>query len=190
MRHLGAIREARRTGECLRGVHAECPHMLGFGTGFNLSKLRPDLGINLCTCDCHASCPVCDTRQMAALLKTVTVRTWRESCTCLGAAAMRSQWEQDGFEPADTDELWNKSRQRQQANREAFDATRAQAAGKSREQIEELYLAELHARGQQTPPREALNATVAAISGNLLPVARIMGQVVIDLVKSFRGTRL
>jgi hypothetical protein len=163
--------------------------MLAIGTGFSLSKLRPDLGVNLCTCNCHASCPVSDDRQMAALLKTVTVRTWRESCVCPGAPAMRSQWEQDGFEPPDTDELWNQSRQRQQSNREAFDAAKAQAAGKSREQIRELYLAELHARGQRTPPQEALDAAVAAITGNPLPTARIMGQAVIGLAKSFRGPR-
>jgi hypothetical protein len=186
-RHLDSVRQMMRTPACVRGRHAECPHLFGFGTGFNLSKLRPDLGVSLCACDCHASCPVSDDKQLAALLVSVTARTWRESCTCPGADAERSRWEQEGFEPADTDEVWDRSRQRQQSIQEAFDAAKAQAAGKSREQIRELYLAELHARGQQTPQQEALDATVAAIAGNPLPTARIMGRAVIDLVKSFRG---
>lgn len=189
-RQLDAVRQTMRTPACVRGRHVECPHLFGIGTGFNRSKLRPDLGVSLCSCDCHASCPVSDDKQLAALLVSVAARTWRESCTCPGAEAERSRWEREGFDPTDTDKEWDRSRQRQQSIREAFEAAKEQAAGKSREQVRELYLAELHARGQQPPQREALDATVAAIAGDHRPTARIMGRAVIDLVKSFRGPHL
>jgi hypothetical protein len=178
-----------RTVDCVRGLHGGCPHMFGAGGGFNLSRLRPEFGVGLCTCDCHAQCPVSADKRLVGRMITVPARTWLASCTCPGAEAERARWEEEGFGLADLDDLWARSRQRQQSVREAFNAARAQAAGKSREEIRELYLAELRARGQEIPQPEAMDASVAAIAGNPLPAARLMGQAVVGLVKDFRNTR-
>ncbi|HET9081733.1 MAG TPA: hypothetical protein VFO01_14650 [Trebonia sp.] len=188
------FRQVHRTIACLRDVHAECPHMLSTGGGFNPSWLRPEFGVGLCSCDCHAPCPVSREKRLVSGLglvtgwATVPARTWLESCTCPGAEAERLRLDQAGYEFPDFDEVAEQARQRHQPRREAFDAARAQAAGKSREQVKELYLAELRARGQETEmPQEALDATVAAIAGDHLTVARLMGRLVVDSVKIFRA---
>jgi len=185
-RHLDAIRETMRTPACLRGRHAECPHLFGFGGGFNLSRLRPELGAGLCACDCHASCPVTDDERMVSWLASAPARTWHDSCTCPGAEAERTAWEQAGVDL--TEDMWDIARKRQQARREAFNAAKAQAAGKSHEQIKEIYLAEMRARDQEIPAPEALNATVAAIGGNPLPSFLAVGRAAVDRVKFFRET--
>jgi hypothetical protein len=87
------------------------------------------------------------------------------------------------------DAVWAASRQQRQSRQEAFEAARAQAAGKSHEQVKELYLAELRARGLETGvSQDVLDATVAVIIGGRLAVARITVQVLIDSVKRFRAT--
>ncbi len=52
------------------------------------------------------------------------------------------------------------------ARREAFEAARAARAGKSREQIRELYVAGLRARGLIVPAGVVLDATADAIADN------------------------
>jgi hypothetical protein len=74
-----------------------------------------------------------------------------------------------------------------QARREAFDAAKAQAAGKTREQIRDLYMAELRARGLDMPPDQTLDAEVDAIAGYYRPAMRLMGQALRDLPKIVRG---
>jgi hypothetical protein len=190
-RHRDAVREAMRevmrTSACLQERHAECPHLFGLGGGFNPVTLRPEHGASLCTCDCHASCPVTGDERTASRLATTTGKKWHDSCTCPGAAAERARWEQAGVDL--TVDLWDLARQRQQARREAFTAAKAQAAGKSHEQIKEIYLAELRARHQEAPSPEALDATVAAIGGNPLPSLLAAGRATAGLVKFFRGTQ-
>lgn len=184
-RHSGAIRESMRTPACFRGRHAECPHLFGFGGGFNPVRLRPELGAGLCACDCHASCPVTGDGRIVSWLASTTGKAWHDSCTCPGAAAERVRWEQSGVDL--TADVWDVARQRQQARRAAFSAARARAAGKSREQIKEIYLAELRARNQEIPSPESLDAKVAAIAGNPLPSFLIAGRATVGLVKLFRG---
>jgi hypothetical protein len=180
----------QRTLACARGLDAECPHMLGFGGGFNPRRLRYEAGIGLCTCDCHASCPVSgEMRQTISGRITIPARTWLESCTCPGAEAARTSLDQAGLEFPDFDELWSRSRQQHQSRRDAFDAARAQAGGKNREEIREVYLAELRSRGQEISSQEALDANVAALAGDYLPVARLIGRAVVGSVKFFRVTR-
>jgi hypothetical protein len=48
-------------------------------------------------------------------------------------------------------EMWAKSRNELQSRREAFKAAQASAAGKDREQLKDLYVAELRARGLKMP---------------------------------------
>ena len=186
-RHWDAIRESMRTPVCFRGRHAECPHLFGFDAGFNPIRLRPEADAGLCACDCHASCPVTGDERTASRLASTTCKTWHASCTCPGSAAERARWEQAGVDL--TEDVWDLARQRQQARREAFNAAKAQAPGKSHEQIKEIYLAELRARNQEVPSPEALDARVAAIGGNPLPSFLIAGRATVGLVKFLRGAR-
>ncbi|HEY6791493.1 MAG TPA: hypothetical protein VI365_29695 [Trebonia sp.] len=96
----------------------------------------------------------------------------------------------------DFDERRAEARQRSQSRQEAFLAARSKVAGKSREEIRDLYIAELRARGQEIPSEEALDANVAALTGNYLPTARIVGRAAVeavklsrDAIKLFRATR-
>jgi hypothetical protein len=119
--------------------------------------------------------PVLTDRRSVTGTVTVPMRTWLEWCTCPGPEAARADLE--------------KIRLRQASQREAFQAAKAQAGGKSREAIRELYLTELSARGLKTPSPEALDADVAAIAGDPLPRFRLAGQAVTDIGKLLRNTR-
>lgn len=174
-----------RTAACGRGMHADCPHIFGAGGGFNPRRLHLEFGVGLCPCDCHAPCPLPGGERVAGWLITVPAQAWLESCTCPGAAAARARWEASGFGAADLGAGWARHRQRTQSVREAFNAVRAQSAHKSREEIMELYVAELSARNLEIPAPEVLDANIAALAGNPLPSVRLMGRAAVELVKDF-----
>jgi hypothetical protein len=134
-------------------------------------------GAGLCKCDCHSSCPVTSTRI------TTSPQTWRQSCTCPGAQAERIRNDQAGAQFPDFGELWAKSQQEAQSIREAFRATRASAAGKSREQVRDVFIAELRSRGLEIPREEILDAHVDALTGNYLTGLRLLGRSVASLWK-------
>lgn len=180
--------QGSQTPACLRGGHVECPHGFGSVAGFYRTALTFGDEVVLCTCECHVPCPVSGKRRLLSGLVTVSARTWRDSCTCPGSEAVRAQWERLGYSPLDRGELFTEARRRQQAQREAFDAAKAHSAGKSREEVRELYVAELRARGEEPPDSEALDAAVAAITGNLLPTVRLIGRYYVEAVRHFRRT--
>ncbi len=177
-----------RTVACGRGMHAGCPHIFGAVGGFNLRRLRPEFGVGLCPCDCHAPCPLPGGERVAGWLITVPAQAWLESCTCPGAAAERAHWEAGGFGAADLDAVRARHRQRTESVREAFNAAKAQSARKSREEITELYVAELSARNLEIPAPEVLDANIAALAGNPLPSVRLMGRAAVELIKTFRNS--
>jgi hypothetical protein len=188
-RESEAFTRVARTGACIRGLHPQCPHLLGIGGGINPRRLRLEAGVILCACECHESCPLAGDAQPAFPARlTVPTRAWLESCACPGADAERTRLEQAGTELPDFDALRAKSRQKHQSRRDAFEAAKAQAAGKTREEVKELYLAELRARGQELPSQEILDANVAALNGDYLPVARLIGRAVISSAKLFHAT--
>jgi len=85
------------------------------------------------------------------------------------------------------------ARHRSRARKEAFESTRTRAAGKSQDEIREIYLAELNARGLAAPGEDFLQAMVARIGGNPLPATRLaaeslaqMGKAVHELARIFR----
>jgi hypothetical protein len=177
-----------RTPACFRGVHDDCPHLMsGFGGGFNPRRLRLEFGGLLCKCDCHSSCPVTSERI------SVSIRAWRESCACPGAEAERVRHDQAGIGSPDFDfdfdEEWARSRQRSRSRREAFQAARAGAAGKTREEVIALYIAELRSRGLKIPEGKALDANVDALTGNYVTGVRLMGRLASDLWKLLRSPR-
>jgi hypothetical protein len=154
--------------------------MYGFGGGLNPRRLRLEFGAGLCKCKCHSPCPVTSKRI------TVSVQAWRESCTCPGAETERIRRDRAGTEFPDFDELWAKSRQRSQSRREAFQAVRASAAGKTREEVKALYIAELRSRSLKIPEEEVLDALVDALIGNYVNSVRHMGRTVYDIWRAFR----
>lgn len=170
--------ESLRSGECLRSQHEDCPHFASLGGGINPGRLRPEFGAGLCPCTCHTSCPVTITTKRL----TVPVKTWYDSCTCPGADQARQSWEDAGGNP-DFGARWEESRNRSRAGKEAFAAARARAAGKNREEIRRLYLAELHARNLQIPADPILDTAIDSITGNPLPAARLLGHQLISMGK-------
>jgi len=79
------------------------------------------------------------------------------------------------------------SQQRSRRRREAVNAVRAKAAGKSWEEIRDLYESELRARGLEIPPEEILDAHVDAITGDYRSSVHLMGRTLGDLAKLARG---
>jgi hypothetical protein len=159
----------RRTLACTRETHRECPHFVGMGGGgLNPRRLRLEFGTVLCQCPCHGACPLSGTGRWA-----VPFKLWRDSCACPGADRARQRMAETGGEPPSFREIRERQHQTDQARREAFQATRRAAAGKNRDEIRELYLAELRARGLQPPPEQSLAATVEHLAGNPIPAARL-----------------
>jgi hypothetical protein len=165
---------------CNQAAHADCPHGFGSGAGFNPRRLRLEAGEVLCRCSCHDACPVTNPKRLS-----VPKKDWYAFCTCVGAAAQRQRLDDAGIEPRDLSELWEERRSRRRAGREAFEATRARAAGLSREEIRQTYIAERRARQLNVPAEPVLDAVVEQIAGNPLPVARLLGERVVQLGKGF-----
>ncbi|MGE5288757.1 MAG: hypothetical protein ACM3ML_16480 [Micromonosporaceae bacterium] len=159
----------------MRGAHQDCPHASGVAGGFNPRRLRLEFGVGLCTCECHRSCPVAGRR------RAVAFRTWRQSCTCPGAERERIRLDEAGIDYPGFREQWEQHRRDSQAAREVFQAVRAVARGKTREEIRQLYVAELRSRGLTVPPEEALEAIVDWIRGNPLPGARLLGRSLVEM---------
>jgi hypothetical protein len=175
---------------CRRDAHGDCAHVSGQGGGLNLRRLRLEFGAGLCPCTCHSSCPVA----VEGKRLTVPLATWRESCTCPGAERERLLLDQAGVEFRDFSEIREEARRRSRARRAAFESARAQAAGKSRDEIGQIYRAELNARGLPEPRRDILDAVVERITGNPLPAARLavqrlaqLGGALTELSRIFRS---
>jgi hypothetical protein len=135
---------------CLEGMHAECGHWHGSGSAFSFRRLRREGFTILCRCECHSSCPVTSEKNI------VGDQAWRQSCTCLGAEAMRRMLDEFGILPfdfRDFREMWARSRNGLLSRREAFKAAQASAAGPDRGQLKDLYVAELRVRGLKMPGR-------------------------------------
>jgi hypothetical protein len=118
---------------------------------------------------------------------TVLFRTWRELCTCPGAEQERRRLDETGSDLSDFDERLEERRRRSRAYREAFEAARAGAAGKGRDEIREIYIAELSARGLTQPSDTVLDAVVSRINGNPLPAVRVAAESLVQLGKGIHA---
>jgi hypothetical protein len=168
---------------CAREEHGGCAHLAGPGGGFNPRRLRLEVGVGLCPCSCHSSCPVA----LSDKRMTVLFRTWRESCTCPGAEQERRRIDATGADLRDFDERLEERRRRSRAHREAFEAARARAAGKGPDEIREIYTAELSARGLKNPSDTVLDAVVKRINGNPLPAARLAVESLVQVGKGIHA---
>lgn len=175
---------------CRSDAHGDCAHFVTVGGGFNPRRLRLEFGAGLCPCTCHSSCPVATSGKRL----TVSPRAWRESCTCPGAEQERRRLDEAGVEFPEFGEMWDDARRRTGVRKEAFESARARAAGKSRDEIRRIYVAELTARGLKIPREDLLDAAVERITGNPLPAARLaveglaqMGKALHELSRIFRS---
>ena len=156
-----------RSGACTGERHADCGHLLGISRGWDAP---PD--VLLCQCSCHSKCPLADQFLLA------TREVWPAQCICPGTDRVADKLDEaEREEPPHFDDFerqWQErranaereSQQRQAARREAFEAARAAATGKSRAEIREIYVAELHARGLTVPSDLVLDAYADAIARN------------------------
>ncbi len=150
-RQAGNRERVLQSPSCLDGSHEECGHWRGYRVALNLRRLRRDGSAMLCGCGCHSSCPVTSEEN------TVGDQAWRQSCTCPGAGAIRDVRDQVEAQPVDFSDFragWPRYRREITSRREAFRAAQASAAGMDREQLRDLYVAELRARGLTTPDGE------------------------------------
>jgi hypothetical protein len=157
-----------RSPACGDGTHDDCPHKCGYGGGPNPRRLRLESGLVLCKCECHSSCPVTGNRA------AVPEEEWRESCTCPGA-----EEELAGRDLAD-----GSSR----GYIEALGAARARAAGMSRDEIKDVYEAELHSRGLELPAQPVMDACVDAMASYCGRGAGLAGRSLDSLTKLLGGT--
>ena len=170
---------------CLEGMHEECGHWCGSGSARNPRRLHRERFTILCGCGCHSSCLVTSEGGLA----------WRQSCTCPGAEALRRMLDEVVVLPfgvRDFAEMWAESRHEFKSRREAFKAAQASAAGQDREQLKDLYVAELRSRGRKIPGDAALDAAIAAHMDSYPAGARFVGREVVSLGKrlgSFRRPR-
>jgi hypothetical protein len=108
----------------------------------------------------------------------VSLTVWQQLCACPGAQLQRA-WKEDPDEPWPgakeyREEQQRKSRERSEALKQAFQAAREAAPGKTREEVRDLYIAELRARGLEVPPEPLLGANVDLLTGHPLRGLRKM----------------
>lgn len=174
--------QAHPSSTCPREAHRDCPHFVTVaGRGF--IPLRPRIELDtfqcfLCRCSCHAECALGSTRRRA-----VPFKVWRDSCTCPGADRARQRIAETGTELPDFGEIQERQEQVCQARKDAFQAASRAAAGKSRDEIRDLYLAELRSRGLEPPSERFLEATVEQIAGNPVPSVRLLGDGLAQMAK-------
>jgi hypothetical protein len=158
--------------------------MSGMGGGFNPRRLRPEFGAGLCPCACHSSCPVALTGGRL----TVSMKTWDTSCTCPGAEHERRRLAEAGVEIRAAAEIRKDAERLSRARKEAYEAARARAAGKSRDEVRDIYLAERRARNLNVPSDRVRDAVVERIiTGNPLPAARIAGEGLVRMGRTLYG---
>jgi hypothetical protein len=156
--------QEERSSACASGAHRDCGHCR-MGMRRRASRDRLESTVVLCGCDCHAACAL-------AGRAPVSLTVWQQLCVCPGADWCRT-WKEDWDDPfpgsrqaRERDE--RAARGRAEARRQAFEAARAAAQGKTRGQVRDIYLAELRARGQEPSPGWIFEAEVDFLTGHPL----------------------
>jgi hypothetical protein len=103
----------------------------------------------------------------------VSLTIWQQLCICPGAEEQRA-WKEDRDEqrPGVTRESRERDRrewrERHEARMQALRAVSAARHGKTRDELRDLYVAELRARGQKVPPGPFLEADIDQLTGHPL----------------------
>ena len=90
-------------------------------------------------------------------------------------------------DPSGPDGLWDKAGRESAARRQAFKAARDRSAGRIREEVREIYLAELRSRYVPVPSDDVLDRAVDRITGGPIVSARQLGEGLIETGKALRG---
>jgi hypothetical protein len=173
-----------RSRSCSEGTHGDCGH-LGVIIRGRAPRSSP---VVLCVCGCHSACPLVNRGPVPRAV-------WERQCTCPGTQQARTRLDTACEERPDFAEFRERSRRERQDRRaargEAFDAARAAAAGgRAREQVREVYEAELRARGLPVPPDQVLDAYADAIAGDRRgTLVRFTGLVLTWVGKDLRELR-
>jgi hypothetical protein len=153
-----------RSRGCAAGEHRDCGHVR-IAIRRPVSRQRLASTIGLCRCSCHATCPLADRAP-------VPLTVWQQLCACPGAERQRGWNDETGEQFPSFDEFQEKyqreSQGRREAKKAAFEAARAAASGKTRAEVQEIYLAELRARGLDVPSAPILEADVDWLMGHPL----------------------
>lgn len=112
----------------------------------------------------------------------VSLTVWQQLCPCPGGETQRA-WKEDPDEPwpgarEAREKEQREWRERGEARKQAFQAARDAAPGKTRDEITDLYIAELRARGQKVPPEPFLGADIDLLTGRPLRGFRKIWKVV------------
>jgi hypothetical protein len=93
---------------------------------------------------------------------------------------------ESGWDPRDISREAEEIKHKARARKDAFNATRARAAGKNQDEIREIYTAELRARGLNTGGGPRTDADVAWIAGNPVPMLLLEGKGLVRIGKGLR----
>jgi hypothetical protein len=150
-----------RSRACADQTHQACGHVIAAIAG---ARPRREATILLCSCACHEACQLARRK-----LDGVPVRVWRQRCRCPGAEQARTTQGDlcellPGFDEF-RESFEREARQRSEARKDALLAARTAAPGKTRDEIRELFAAELRARGLKVPPDRLLEVAVDMITG-------------------------
>jgi hypothetical protein len=138
------------TAACGNNNHDICEHLSGIGGGFSLRRLSFEVSSLLCHCTCHASCQLSTSRRP-------TLSDWFDLCSCPGA---NTPARERAGRPPDAAEVMRKAREDLRLRQEASEAVRANSAGKSREEVRALLVAELRAHGLPPPPQPVMELAI------------------------------
>jgi hypothetical protein len=151
-----------RSRACAGDVHQACGHV-AFASP-PVPGHRAESTIMLCRCSCHRACA------LGRRTETIAATVWQRCCTCPGAEHERTSHADPGHGLPGFEEFWaawkTESRQRSEAHKEAFEAARSVASGMTGDEIRDLYIAELRARGLEIPSEPLLAAAVDVLSGH------------------------
>lgn len=153
-----------RSIACAGDAHRDCGHVCA-AVRRPVSRHRWESTIGLCRCPCHAACALAGRRP-------VPLTVWQQLCACPGADKERA-WEEDRDEPGPGAEESREKRRRDwqessEARKQAFQAARESARGKTRDELRDLYIAELRARGRQVPSDPVVDLEIDLLTGHPL----------------------
>lgn len=154
-----------RSVACAGQAHQNCGHVRA-ALRTPVSRHHLESTITLCRCSCHAACPLADRMP-------VSLTAWQRLCACPGAEEQRA-WKEDRDEPRPgvTKESRERTRrewrERDEARKQALRAVRRAGRGRTREELRDLYVAELRARGLKVPPEPSLEADIDFLTGHPL----------------------
>jgi hypothetical protein len=148
--NMGRSGWPNRSRCCVDDAHQDCGHV-SLAVRGRIRGIQSQSTVTLCECSCHAACTL-------AGRTPVPLTVWQQLCECPGGENVRA-WTDEPRQPrpgfrGDHKEKDHQWREDTAARRQAFRAARDAAAGKTRQELRDLYIAELRSRGQVVLPQE------------------------------------